>query len=84
MTAGVAGGVAGAVVVKLVFRRGFSCSSFGGEYERFTNCGGGGNRESEKVEAVVCAPVECALSADDVGAAYKGAIGVTDARGGRT
>jgi len=56
--AGVAGGVAGAVVAKLEFKRGGTFSSLGRESEGSIKCGGCGNRESEKVEGVVCASLD--------------------------
>jgi hypothetical protein len=53
MTAGVAGGVTGAVDAKLiVFTRGGSFSLIGGESEGSTKFGGCGNRESENDEGV--------------------------------
>lgn len=72
MTAGVAGGVAGAVVEKVVLSGGGAFSSFEVGVEIFTNCGGCGNRESENVEDVVCAPIEGALSVDEVGVSKRG------------
>lgn len=85
--AGVAGGVAGAVVVKLTaFRRGCSFSSFGGESEGSTKCGGCGNRESEKVDGVVCVPFESEFSAEGNEVVRRGerrgCVEVTGARGG--
>lgn len=65
MTAGVAGGVAGAVAAKLAaFNRGGSFSSLSCETERFATCGGCGNRDSEKVDGVVCESLGSEFSAE--------------------
>ena len=72
MTAGVAGGVAGAVVVvKVWFRRDPTCSSCDCRSDGSTSCGGGGNLERENVEAVVCAPLDSTSSADEAGVEWK-------------
>jgi hypothetical protein len=65
MIAGVAGGVAGAVVAKLSASTcAGSLSSWGGDSEGSILWGGCGKRDNEKVEAVgvVCAPLECERS----------------------
>lgn len=77
MTAGVAGGVAGAVVAKLVFKRGGAFSLFEGENERSIKSGGYGNCDSENVEGVVCAPAADTFSIDEAGVVGKGSREVT-------
>lgn len=81
MTAGVAGGVAGAVVEKVVLSGGGAFSKFEIGVETFTSCGGWGNRDSEKVEGVVCAPIDGTLSVDEVGVSPGGNGEFTDAKG---
>lgn len=66
MTAGVAGGVAGAVDAKLmVFTCGGAFSSLRGEREVSARLGGRGNRESEKDEGVFSVSLEAGLLSNE-------------------
>lgn len=70
MVAGVAGGVVGEVAVNLGgSTRAGSNSSWGGESDGSIPWGGCGNRESENVEGVVCAPLEFVRSVDTLSVA---------------
>jgi hypothetical protein len=75
MIAGVAGGVAGAVVAKLgASTRVSSLSSWGGESDGSIRWGGCGKQDSEKVEGVgvVCAPLECERFVEKLNTAGRG------------
>jgi hypothetical protein len=73
MTAGVAGGVAGAVDVKLiVFMRGVSLSLLNGESGVLTKSGGRGNRESENDEGVDCEALRVGSWTDGIDAVRRG------------
>lgn len=86
MTAGVAGGVTGAVDVKLVvFTRGGPFSLLKGRSGELTRFGGCGNRESENDEGVDCDALRIGFSADGVEVVRRGDrrgwFEVTEARG---
>lgn len=85
MTAGVAGGVAGAVDAKLtVFICDCSFSSVRGNSGGAAETGGRGNRESENGHSVGCCPLEVECSQDGLNAVPRGErggrLGVTQER----